>query len=564
MLDCEEAVYSNAYYDFILDRQDMDEYVNEEVCMQQLNDNYWVVHYQIAQAESINMTLSDYSYHVIPKCYGLLNNISLDSSGITKVRDQPNLALTGAGVLMGFIDTDFDYTNPLFLNTDGTTRVERIWNQKDRSGIPPQGFIYGSEYTRQQINEELMASNDSQTAKIPYADGHGTFLAALAAGSEDYTSQFSGAAPECDIAFVQLKPAKQYLKDFYFVPQETPVFQENDIMAGIRYLNRLAIELKKPLSLCIALGTNMGNRGGRNPISYSLMEVARRRQRCVVVATGNEADKRHHFLGSISGQGSQERVEISVSEGVQGFIAEMWALAPEFYEVVIISPTGERFFARPSGPQNHLEYRFVFEGTIVTVDYLLTGFNNSNELIYIRFQKPIPGVWVINVNVRNFIDGVYHIWLPMSDMIYGDAVFLRSNPDTTITVPSDTEEPITVAGYNSADNSIYFESGRGYTATKEIKPDIAAPAVDIYGPVGDGKFETRSGTSVAAAITAGAGALILEWTGVRRNDIQATTANIKNYLIRGAVRDESREYPNREWGWGQLDLYKTFENFRNV
>ena len=57
---------------------------------------------------------------------------------------------------------------------------------------------------------------------------------------------------------------------------------------------------------------------------------------------------------------------------------------------------------------------------------------------------------------------------------------------------------------------------------------------------------------------------MLEWTGVQRNDISVTTANIKNYFIRGAVRDDSREYPNREWGWGQLDLYKTFENFRNV
>ena len=143
-------------------------------------------------------------------------------------------------------------------------------------------------------------------------------------------------------------------------------------------------------------------------------------------------------------------------------------------------------------------------------------------------------------------------------------IFIRSNPDTTITVPSDAEAPITVAGYNGVDGSIYFESGRGYTANNMIKPDIAAPAVDVYGPVGEGKFETRSGTSVAAAITAGAGALMLEWTGVQRNDISATTANIKNYFIRGAVRDNLREYPNREWGWGQLDLYKTFENFRNV
>ena len=260
----------------------------------------------------------------------------------------------------------------------------------------------------------------------------------------------------------------------------------------------------------------------------------------------------------------QERVEISVSEGVEGFIAELWAMAPELYEVDILSPTGERFHALPTAPDSHSEYRFIFENTFVTVDYLLTGSNNSNELVYIRFRKPVAGIWVITVTARNFRDGCYHVWLPMSEMISGEVFFLHSNPYTTLTVPSDCDSSITVAGYNSKDGGIYAESGRGYTATGEIKPDLAAPAVDIYGPVGEGKFETRSGTSVATAIAAGAGALMLEWTGVRRNDVTATTANIKNYLIRGAVRDKSMEYPDRVWGWGQLDLYKTFENFRNV
>ncbi len=563
MLDCEEAIYSEQYYDFIVEKQYMEELGEEGVCVQKLEDDYGAVYYKMPE-NSEAFELTKFSYKVLPKCFGLLNNVALEDTGIMKVRDQPNLSLTGKGVLVGFIDTDFDYTNPLFCHSDGTTRVLRIWNQQDRSGMPPEGFLYGTEYTREQIDEELSANNDSMTAKIPYANGHGTFLAALAAGAEDVGNGFSGAAPECDIAFVQLKPAKQYLKDFYFVPDETPAFQENDIMAGIYYLNKLAIELQKPLSLCIALGTNMGNRGGRSPISHVLAKVSSRRQRCVAIAAGNEADKRHHFLGSITAQNSRERVEISVSEGVEGFIAEMWAMAPELYEVLIFSPTGEQFRSLPSAIRSHLEYQFLFESTFVTVDYLLTGSDTGNELIYIRFQKPVPGVWTIEVVARNFMNGNYHVWLPMSEMVSGEVIFLRSNPDTTLTVPSDAESPITVAGYNSKDGSIYSESGRGFTATRGIKPDIAAPAVDIYGPVGQGKYETRSGTSVAAAITAGAGALMLEWTGVRRNDIAATSANIKNYLIRGAVRDPSKDYPNREWGWGQLDLYKTFENFRNV
>lgn len=545
MLSCEEQVYSNDYFDIIVGKQDEKELVSSEFCRQELDEDYVCVYFQPPNLGE-GLKMRDYSYSSIPKCFGLLDQVALESSGILRVRDQPNLSLTGQGVLIGFVDTDFDFTNPLFCHSDGTTRIERIWNQQERSGLPPQGFLYGTEYTREEINRNLM--KDASESRIPHSDGHGTFLAALAAGSEDFSNEFSGAAPECDLAFVQLKPAKQYLKDFYFIPDEAKVYQENDIMAGIYYLNLLAAQLRKPLSICIALGSNMGNRDGTNPISNTLTRVSRRRQRCVVIAAGNEADKRHHFLGGITSQGAEERVEISVADGVAGFTAELWALSPELYEVTIVSPTGERFIAQPSTPVSHSEYRFLFEGTIVSVDYALVGTTSRNELIYFRFQKPIAGIWVLLVRARNFYDGRYHIWLPMEDMTSGEVIFLRSNPDTTITVPANTQAPITVAGYNSKDNSIYFESGRGFTTNNEVKPDIAAPAVDVYGPVGNGQFGTRTGTSVSAAIMAGAGALLLEWTGVRRNDITATTINLKNYFIRGAVRDDNRNYPNREWG----------------
>lgn len=545
MLNCEEQAFSNDYYDFIVSKQDAAEYPFEEVCIQELDKDYVCV-YADSSRRNEQLRIGDYSYSAIPKCFGLLDQVALESSGILRVRDQPNLALTGQGVLIGFVDTDFDFTNPVFCHSDGTTRVERIWNQQERSGIPPQGFLYGTEYTREEINLELL--NEDSESRIPHSNGHGTFLAALAAGSEDFSNKFSGAAPECDLAFVQLKPAKQYLKDFYFIPQQAQVYQENDIMAGIHYLNLLASQLRKPLCICVALGANMGNRDATNPISNTLTTVAERRQRCVVVAAGNEADKRHHFLGSLASANAEERVEISVSAGVDGFIAEFWALSPELYEVTIVSPTGERFHAQPSIPVSHSEYRFLFEGTNLTVDYVLVGTSSRNELIYFRFEKPIAGIWTLLVRARNFYSGRYHIWLPMEGMVSGNVVFLRSNPDTTITIPSNTTMPITVAGYNSKDNSIYFESGRGFTVNNEVKPEIAAPAVDVYGPVSMRQYGTRTGTSVAAAITAGAGALLLEWTGVRRNDISASTVNIKNYFIRGAERDDNSNYPNREWG----------------
>ena len=38
----------------------------------------------------------------------------------------------------------------------------------------------------------------------------------------------------------------------------------------------------------------------------------------------------------------------------------------------------------------------------------------------------------------------------------------------------------------------------------------------------------------------------------------------KKYLIRGAQRDSNIEYPNKEWGYGKLNIYEVFNSLRRV
>lgn len=123
---------------------------------------------------------------------------------------------------------------------------------------------------------------------------------------------------------------------------------------------------------------------------------------------------------------------------------------------------------------------------------------------------------------------------------------------------------MTVGGYDTRDNSIYLDSGRGYTATGLIKPDFVAPAVEVFGAGLRNGFTRMTGTSAAASITAGAAALMLEWGVVRGNDTGISSIEIKNMFIRSADRDPNRLYPNREWGYGRLDLYQTFNNIRSL
>ena len=101
----------------------------------------------------------------------------------------------------------------------------------------------------------------------------------------------------------------------------------------------------------------------------------------------------------------------------------------------------------------------------------------------------------------------------------------------------------------------------GPTRNMLNSPDLTAPGVNVTGiyPTGNGEM---TGTSVAAAITAGACSLMLQWGIVQRNDVSLNTYRIKTYLIRGCRRDPNIQYPNFQWGYGKLDLFNTFRQLR--
>ena len=71
-----------------------------------------------------------------------------------------------------------------------------------------------------------------------------------------------------------------------------------------------------------------------------------------------------------------------------------------------------------------------------------------------------------------------------------------------------------------------------------------------------------TGTSAAAAHVAGAAALLLHWGVLEGNNYYMNSTSIKTYLIRGAKRNPALTYPNREFGYGTLDLYQAFLNLR--
>jgi len=107
---------------------------------------------------------------------------ALNAAGITAVQNYPGLELKGQEMLIGFLDTGIDYPNAVFQGLDGSTRILGIWDQTIQDGNPPEGFCYGSAYTREDINKALRQEDPFSFVPTRDEDGHGTFTASVAAG----------------------------------------------------------------------------------------------------------------------------------------------------------------------------------------------------------------------------------------------------------------------------------------------------------------------------------------------------------------------------------------------
>lgn len=572
MPSCQYSPASEDYMDFILhySSRSIEQFYElaKTQCINFISREFAVIHTKKSNAEPLNF--SRYPYSSIPKLFGLLDTTVVESSGILPVFDQPALRADGSGVILGIIDTGIDYTNPLFRNSDGTSRILNIWDQSIDSGeMPPEiaGFqpFYGTVYEQAQLNEALNAEDPFLVVPSRDTDGHGTFMAGVAAGNRiDRPVPFSGAAPMASLAVVKLKPAKQYLRDFFLVHTEDPVFQENDIMAAVSYLLSVANLYQLPLVIYLGVGTNQGSHEGNSPLGQQLSNLNGYLGLAIVAGAGNEMGYHHHFLGHMTPEQEFEDVELRVGADDTGFCMELWSQQPELYTVGIISPSGEVInrIALTLGTETVIPFRL--DSTVLTVSYQNFEIGSGSQLIFLRFETPSSGIWRIRVYPTLFLTGHFHVWLPMHGFLSDNTVFLRPDPNNTTMDPGNADMPLTVAAYNHGNNSIYIHSSRGYTPSGRVKPDLAAPGVDVQGPaVGSSveselRFTRRSGSSVAAAVAAGAIADIFTWGITNGNRIGLSNTSISSMLIRGADRNPAFSYPNPIWGYGTLNLYQTF------
>lgn len=561
MPDLKDVILSNDYWDLIFPTWNTpDEMLERENLYPQIiNRNFTQIFWN--RNEPLDLSFREILFSFLPNIYALEDTASVAKSGVLQVQSTPALGLTGRNILIGFLDTGIAYDHPAFQDTFGNTRIECIWDQTIQTGSPPQGFSYGSEYSKEQIQEAINSPDPYEIVPSRDTDGHGTSLAGVAAGSIDEKNDFQGVAPDSRLLVVKLKEAKPHLLEYYQLNGNSPMYQENDIMMAIRYLKETAERLAMPLVICICLGTNQGPHSGEGPLSNTLDSMKVLPGISIVIAGGNEAGRAHHFSGKVSTPNSFQEVEVQVPANSPGFTMEFWGHPPDLYTVGVVSPLGEVVDRIPARFFQNQEIFFLLEDTSLLISYGLVDTDSGGQVIFFRFRQPTEGIWRIRVYSNSSSSDFFHMWLPAEGMVDPDIIFLNPDPFTTIVSPGNTPPVITTAAYQAPNDSLYPYSSRGFTPIHIVKPDITAPGVNLTVPRPSGGYGTATGSSIAAAFTAGCAALIAQW-GISRNPKRYFNTNqIKSYFIRGAVQNPSLTYPNREWGYGILNVYRVFSVF---
>ncbi|MBO5259533.1 MAG: S8 family serine peptidase [Agathobacter sp.] len=479
------------------------------------------------------------------------------SSCISALQTQPqnpSSAFSGKGTLVAIIDSGIDYTHPDFRNADNSTRILALWDQTIASDpaldrLPPTGYSLGSLFPKDTINKALQASSIEERMGIcPSQDlsGHGTAVAGIAAGNGRASNgTYRGVAYQADLLVVKLG-----------TPSPTGFPSTTQLMEAVNYCVEYASDLGLPVAINLSFGNTYGSHTGSSLLETYLDAVSQYGQVCIVTGSGNEGSSGGHTGGRLTENGSQN-VQFTIGEYEKSLSIQIWKNYWDEMLFRISPPTGTGI----TFPLTPGYYRYFFGNTIL---YLTAGDPSPYNLYQEFYLDFFPrdgyldsGIWTLELIPQRISDGAWEMWMPSSALRNPLTQFLTPTPDITLTIPSTAQKVISVAAYDSNFNQPASFSGRGYSwNTNAIKPDLAAPGVNITTSAPGGSYRSLSGTSMAAPFVTGSCSILMEWGIIRGNDPYLYGEKAKAYLINGArPLPGITEYPNPQIGWGTLCLY---------
>ncbi|MSR91441.1 S8 family peptidase [Inconstantimicrobium porci] len=485
----------------------------------------------------------------------------LEAANINDVASNESISLSGKGTVVGIIDTGIDYTNREFQTSDGNTRILRIWDQslpRETTTTGQDSISWGTEYTNEDINKALAAQRAGQDPYSIVASkddiGHGTAMAGVI-GASGFDPEIKGAAPQCE--FVVVKLGRDLVSERLTETKE--LYDMASIMSAINYILDFALSENKPTVIYMPLGTTLGNHRFNGILESYIDDVCSNVGVSVVNSSGDEGEGRNHAFSILEGNGDLKETQLYV-DSQKFLMLDLWTLKPNKVSISIISPTGESSGTIPALFKQQDVSKFVIEETEVLIQYYLPEDLSGDELISVYFAGLKPGIWKIRVYGNYVLDGRYDIWMFSRKMLKGATSLTSPCTCGTITNPSTSRYSLTISNYNQNNITVYPKSGLATTSIQAFEIDVAAGGVDVKCIFLNNGRVYITGTSVSAAVAAGAALLLFEWGIVKGNDPYMYSNTLKSYILRGTYRRKNDIYPNIEWGYGILDLLGVFTN----
>lgn len=545
--DIEKGLRDNDINDYIVLNEELavlyvDDDFNERLLETIDNITWW----QIAQPMSSLIQLSQ----------GVSGGETVSSAaGTSYIDNNPFINPNGKGVIIAIIDSGIDYLHPDFIDSNNNSRIISIWDQNESTNPSPEGMSFGSEFTREDLNNAIRNNNDSLSKDYT---GTGTFAAGVAAGNGDLNSLYRGVATGSELVVVKLR---EY-KDTYLDGKTN--YLNTDFLAGIKYVLDVAKKENKLLIINLTVAER-----SRSVILTNLLDTfneLRNTGIVVVSGSGNEGNTNIHYEGVFKDVSETLDVIIEVAEQNMLDII-LIPNGPSIINIEVISPSGEVSYNVSYSPDDQVYTgQFNLENSPyeirITYPWLLSG----NQEGYIRINDIKPGIWTLRLTPQFITTGEFDIYLPNANLISPNTRFLDPESFSTITLYGMTENVITVGAYNGKTDSMWIGSSKGpVKESTTIKPDIVAPGVDIISTFINQNYIKATGTGVSSSLTSGVLALIMEYIsqqGMYQRKVLFTEV-IKTYLMLGATRSSIYTYPNNSEGYGVLNLQGTIEAIAN-
>jgi subtilisin family serine protease len=483
----------------------------------------------------------------------------------------PSLSNQGAGVIVGIVDFGMDFRHRNFLNSDGTTRLLALWDQKvNDSSKYPDRYGYGQVFTKKDIDAALKQADPYEALgyappidTMAQVGAHGTYVADVAAGNGNGTS-CPGLAPQADIVFVDVSTfpdARGLGYSFGDVAQ---------LVEAVDFIFKIADERKQPCVVNISLGTNGGPHDGSTLAELAFDRlVSAAPNRAIVIAAGNSFGQGIHAEGTVPpGKTVELKWRIPESDPTSNEL-EVWFGKNDRFEAEIIGPSGVAV-ARVA-PGEKWELAINAQGIMSVINRLDDSVNHDN-LINVFFEPGLPaGIWKLRLkNVSTGQEGgQYHAWIERDEE--GQARFVRDRSPSdkyrvtneyTLSSIANGRKTIVVGSHNAHKEGrpLARNTASGPTRNGGQKPDVTAPGEMVLAAHSRTLVlrNRQSGTSLAAAVVTGVVALLL---AEAKGSLSAD--EIHQILIETA---EPFPEQNKQWhpryGYGRVSAAKAVAKVR--